>query len=301
MSTADFSLSSLFSVSNKVVVITGGGTGIALAKAFAQNGAKVYITGRRVDVLNKTAEELQLATKGQVIAIEGDVSTKAGCEAIAQQIAKYETKVDVLVNCAGILLPENNIVLNVNDADKLEQTLWGVDDEHWRKTLDINVNGTYFMTIASLPLLRKSSGASVINIASGLGWPGFETRAFGAVAYNTSKAAVLHLTENLAARLATTKIRVNALAPGFFPSEMSEGKGNEGGGVHPAILKAGKRNPTGRIGLHEEIAGPALLLASKAGGFINGTAVLVDGGQALAGGINDGVRLPDELYTHSGI
>ncbi|GFZ48761.1 hypothetical protein JCM24511_06510 [Saitozyma sp. JCM 24511] len=318
MSTNDFSLNSIFSVTGKVVVITGGGTGIgkALAKGFAQNGARVYITGRRADVLHKAAEELHHATKGgKVVAIEGDVSSKDGCAAIAQSIAKHESKasrvkshlkatsadkaqVDVLINCAGVLLPSER-VQQVNDVDQVEKSLWGVDDDHWRQTFDINVNGTYFMTIASLPLLRKSADPRVINIASALGWAGYETRAFGTISYNASKAAVIHMTENLAARLAPAKIRVNALAPGLFPTEMTEGKGKEGGGMPPPLVKSGLRAPLGRLGHLAEIVGPTLLLASNAGGYINGTAILVDGGQFLSGGIHDGVKLPDEMYTHT--
>ncbi|RSH91909.1 hypothetical protein EHS25_009279 [Saitozyma podzolica] len=313
MSTNDFSLGSIFAVTGKVVVITGGGTGIgkgntdppcvALAKGFAQNGARVYITGRRADVLHKAAEELHHATKGgKVVAIEGDVSSKDGCAAIAQSVAKHESKasgrghdsispatsadktqVDVLINCAGVLLPSER-VQQVNDVDQVEKSLWGVDDDHWRQTFDINVNvtthgrlrltrlnhpqaahvaaphdprtedteaeliptaGTYFMTIASLPLLRKSADPRVINIASALGWTGYETRAFGTISYNASKAAVIHMTENLAARLAPAKIRVNALAPGLFPTEMTEGKGKEGGGMPPPLVKSGLRAPLG--------------------------------------------------------
>ncbi|KAJ9114155.1 hypothetical protein QFC20_001671 [Naganishia adeliensis] len=151
-STSPLALSNLFSVESKIVVVTGGGTGIGrmISESFAVNGSKVYITGRRKDVLEKTAEEINAKVKGQsgtgqVVAIQGDVSSKAKVKEFHAQIAALEDKLDVLINCAGVLIPFNSPAKDHND---------------------VNVAGPYFVTTAFAPMLTKSDNASVINIAS---------------------------------------------------------------------------------------------------------------------------------------
>ncbi|KAJ9117720.1 hypothetical protein QFC24_006434 [Naganishia onofrii] len=166
-------LSSLFSVEGKIVVVTGGGTGIGrmIATTFAVNGSKVYITGRRSDVLEATAKEINAQVKehggkGSVVPIQGDVSSKAKVKEFHEKIASQEEKLDVLINCAGVLIPFRSKATDHNDVQDVQQMLESVEDEDIAIQSSINVAGPYFVTTAFAPMLMKSDNASVINIAS---------------------------------------------------------------------------------------------------------------------------------------
>ncbi|KAJ9112900.1 hypothetical protein QFC19_000455 [Naganishia cerealis] len=207
-STGSLAVSSLFSVQGKIVLVTGGGTGIGrmIATTFAVNGSTVYITGRRKDVLDATAEEINAQVKeqsgtGKVISIQGDVSSKAKVKEFHAQIAAQEEKLDVLINCAGVLIPFRSKATDHNDDAGKRR---GVSDTLGRHaasecnlpippvnsediaiqssskyhpaqkvvtatedfTFAVNVAGPYFVTTAFAPMLMKSDNASVINIAS---------------------------------------------------------------------------------------------------------------------------------------
>ncbi|WVN91190.1 uncharacterized protein L203_106447 [Cryptococcus depauperatus CBS 7841] len=312
MSGSDFKVENIFDVRGKVVVVTGGGTGLgkAITAGFIQNGAKVYITGRRQEVLEATAKEIG----GDIVSIKGDVSTKEGCSAIANAFAAKESKLDVLINCAGVLRGWQTGVKDHNNADEVEKLLWeGHDDDDFNYSNSINVNGVYFMTAALVPYLRKSEDPSVVVIASIAGLA--NQRAMASVSYSVSKVTI-QLSRLLAGRLHPMKIRVNTICPGIFPSEMT-GKSDAGEGLeydlNEASFKAGKRSTIGRPfiyvassraksfigrpGKPEEIVGPVLLLSSKAGGFFDGAMLTVDGGRLMATGINDGIRLPEDTYV----
>ncbi|KAK8847354.1 hypothetical protein IAR55_005211 [Kwoniella newhampshirensis] len=296
MSSTSFKIEDVFGVKGKTVVVTGGGTGIgkAITAGFVSNGAKVYITGRRKEILDATAEEIG----GDIVTIQGDVSTKEGCKAIADAIGAKEPKLDVLINCAGVMKAWRTPIKDHNDPDQVEKLLWdGAEDEDFNYTNIINVNGVYFMTAALVPLLRKSEDPSVVVIASIAGLA--NQRAMGSVSYGTSKAATIHLSTLLAGRLSPMKIRVNTICPGIFPSEMT-GKSDTGEGheynLGELAMKAGKRSTIGRPGRPEEIVGPVLMLSSKAGGFLDGALLTVDGGRLMTAGINDGLRLPEDTY-----
>ncbi|OCF76824.1 hypothetical protein I204_02530 [Kwoniella mangroviensis CBS 8886] len=293
----------LFSVRGKVIVITGGGTGLGrmMAEGFVTNGAKVYITGRREEVLDKTVKEVRESCShkgGSISSIQGDVSTKDGVRQIVEIISSREEKVDVLVNNAGAQKPWKNPIQDHNDPDAVEKLVWeGVDEslpEELTGALEANVNGVYFMTAALVPLMRKSDIKSVIVIGSVAALA--NQRSVSSLTYGVSKSA-LHLAEMLAGRLSPLKIRVNTILPGAFPSEITSKLDQDGNRVlHQPAHKAALRSPLGRAGYKHEIVGPALLLASQAGGFMDNAVITVDGGRLMNAGINDGIRMLEETY-----
>ncbi|WOO83794.1 Rhamnolipids biosynthesis 3-oxoacyl-[acyl-carrier-protein] reductase [Vanrija pseudolonga] len=296
-----FALDDLFSVQGRTVFITGGGTGLgkAIATAYATNGARVIIAGRRADVLDKAVAEITKAAAkgGSAVAVQGDVGSKAGVAALYDAVAKVTDVVDVLINCAGVMKSYKNPTSTPNDIDAVTKMMWdGCEDEDWNVTNQININGVYFTTVKFVPLLLKSDLKSVIVIASIAGL--ILQRQMGSVSYGVSKAGTIHTANLLAGRLSPANIRVNTICPGIFPSEMTGVSAASGGleydiGETPA--KAAARSVAGRPGLPHEIAGPALLLGSRAGSFMDGANLVVDGGRALGAGIHDGIKIADEL------
>ncbi|WVW78559.1 hypothetical protein I302_100515 [Kwoniella bestiolae CBS 10118] len=289
MSSTAFKIEDIFGVKGKIVVVTGGGTGLgkAITAGFANNGAKVYITGRRLEVLQGAAKEIG----GDIVTIQGDVSTKEGCKAIADAVKAKEEKIDVLINCAGVIRGWKTPIENHDDPDQVADLLWeGQDDDDF----NYSNSSVYFITAALVPLLRKSDFPSVTVIASIAGLA--NQRAMGTVSYG---AAAIHLGKLLAGRLHPMKIRVNTICPGIFPSEMTgKNESREGHEYNLAegAAKAAKRSTAGRPGLPEEIVGPVLLLSTRAGGYIDGALLTVDGGRLMGAGINDGLRLAEDTY-----
>ncbi|QBZ61766.1 hypothetical protein PoMZ_08723 [Pyricularia oryzae] len=266
----------LFSVEGKVVVVTGGGTGLGrlIAEGFAVNGARVYIVGRRLDVLEAAAGGIQ----GDVRVIQGDVGSKAGCQKIADALGETADHIDTLVNCAGVLRPWKT---QPNDHNNL------------------NVNGVYFMTAFCVPLLRKAVDPNVVIISSIAGLS--IQRVLGLPTYSISKAAAVQTGKLLAGRLHPMKIRVNTICPGVFPSEMTgQSSGEEdkhGWGMGEVAAKASMRSTAGRPGRPEEIVGPVIMLSSAAGGFTNCAMLTVDGGRLMSASIHDGLKLPEDTYA----
>jgi len=250
----------LFSVEGKTVLVTGGsrGIGLMIARGFAEHGAKVYVASRSEAACAETAAEL--SKYGACVAVPADLSTEAGCNALAAAIAAEEPKLDVLVNNAG-----------ANWGAPIEE----YPDSAWDKVLALNVKAIFHLTRACLPMLTAAAAADaparVINVGSidGLHVPDLET-----YAYSASKAAVHHLTRTLAKRLARERITVNAIAPGPFPSKMMKVTLAEFG---EAIVGA---VPLRRIGEPEDMAGVAIYLASRAGAYVTGAVIPVDGGMA---------------------
>ncbi|KAF0690007.1 Aste57867_18569 [Aphanomyces stellatus] len=253
----------LFSVEKQTVLITGGGRGIGkmMAEAFVRNGAKVYISSRSEKACNETAAELSAVGPGKCIAIPEDLASVDGCQRLADALAKLEQKLDVLINNSGVA--------------------WGGGyDAHtakaWSKVMDLNVTAPFFLTKFLLPLLHAN--ARIIMVGS---VAGFKPQAsIGSFAYDTSKAALHHLTRVLAADLAPRQITVNAIAPGLVPTKMSKqistavGKGFEEIGANTIPLQ--------RPGQPTDMAGAAIFFASPAAAWITGAVLLVDGGQVDA-------------------
>lgn len=254
----------LFSLEGKVCLITGGSRGLGsfMAQAFLEAGAKrVYITARKAEACIEAAKEL--SQYGDCVAIPSDVASIEGIEHLVSELKKNEDSLDVLVNNAG--------------------TGWGakfgeVDVKGWDKVMDINVKSPFFLTQALAPLLKKNataqSNSAVINIGSIAGVVG---RAYDNFSYASSKSAVHQLTRVLATELAEDHIRVNAIAPGRFYSKLTEFLSQD----KEAFEEECKTIPMHRWGEPEDIAGVALMLSSRAGGFITGQIIAVDGGTTL--------------------
>jgi NAD(P)-dependent dehydrogenase (short-subunit alcohol dehydrogenase family) len=252
---------SLFSLKGKTALITDGsrGIGLMIARGFLESGAKVYISSRKKDVCDAVAAELSKV--GQCVSVPADVSTLDGCRHLAQQIAG-EDRLHVLVNNAGA----------VWSAPIAEYTESG-----WDKVIDTNVKSTFFLTRELLPLLEKAAKpedpARVINVGSidGIKAPFLET-----YAYPASKAAVHHMTRDLAAKFGGRNITVNAIAPGPFPSQMTKWM------LENYQKQIEKSCPLRRIGNSSDMAGVAIYLASRAGAYVNGVVIPVDGGICIS-------------------
>jgi NAD(P)-dependent dehydrogenase (short-subunit alcohol dehydrogenase family) len=253
----------LFSIAGKVAVVTGGsrGIGLMIARGFVEHGARVYISSRSADACDRVAKEL--SASGECLAVAADLGTESGARELAAAVAAREPKVHVLVNNAG-----------ANWAAPLAE----YPDAAWDKVLALNVKGVFHTTRALLPQLRAAAGAGdparVINVGSidGLRVPIFET-----YAYSASKAAVHQLTRALANQLAPD-ITVNAIAPGPFESKMMAATLDR---FRDSIVAA---CPLGRIGEPEDMAGAAIYLASRAGAYLTGAVIPVDGGITVRAG-----------------
>jgi NAD(P)-dependent dehydrogenase (short-subunit alcohol dehydrogenase family) len=255
-------MTDLFSIAGKTTLVTGGGRGIGrmIAGGFVDAGAKVYISSRNTEVCDAVAAEL--SERGECISVPADLSTEAGCRELAAELARREERLHVLVNNAG--------------------NTWGAplaefDDAAWDRVLALNVKGVFHTTKFLLPLLEAASTdndpARVVNIGSidGIHVPVLET-----YSYSASKAAVHQLTRHLAKKLAP-RITVNAIAPGPFQSKMMAATLDAFG----AQIAAGA--PMKRIGRPDDMAGAAIYLASRAGAYLTGVILPVDGGIATVG------------------
>ena len=251
----------LFDVSGKSVVVTGGGRGIgrAIAEGFVRGGARVYISSRKADDLERTAAELE--QYGRCIAVVADLGTVAGCAALAAVVSEHETQLDVLVNNAGALW----------SASVAE-----FPESGWDKVFDVNVKGPFFLVQALLPLLEAAASptdpARIITVGS---IDAFHVPKHETYAYSASKAGVHQLARHLAKNLAASHITSNVIAPGMFASKMMattiEQRGEE------AVLE---RVPLKRFASPSDMAGAAIFLASRAGSYITGAVLPVDGGTA---------------------
>jgi NAD(P)-dependent dehydrogenase (short-subunit alcohol dehydrogenase family) len=253
-------VSDLFSIAGKTALVTGGsrGIGLMIARGFVEAGAKVYISSRKADVCEAVAAEL-VAAGGDCVSLPADLSTEAECIRLAGEVAAREEKLDILVNNAG--------------------ATWGApledfDDAAFERVLALNVKGVFHLTKALLPLLEAAGTeevpARVVNIGSidGLRVPVMEV-----YSYSASKAAVHHLTRHLARRLAP-RVTVNAIAPGPFESKMMAATLRAFGDEIVASA------PLKRIGRPDDMAGTAIFLCSRAGSYLTGAIIPVDGGLA---------------------
>jgi NAD(P)-dependent dehydrogenase (short-subunit alcohol dehydrogenase family) len=244
-----------FRLDGKVAIVTGAssGLGVAFADGLADAGADVAICARRADRLQATKERVE-ARGRRCVAIEADVSEPEHCERVVARTVEELGKADVLVNNAGV----GPAVPATRETP-----------EQFRKVIDINLNGTYWMAQAFARAIG-GDGGSIVNIGSVLG---STTAGLPQAAYGSSKAAIIGLTRDLAQQwTGRKKIRVNALAPGFFPSEMTDQYPD---GYLDAMMI---RVPAGRGGDPEELTAALLFLASDASSYVTGVTLPVDGG-----------------------
>ena len=259
----------LFSLKGRVALVTGGSRGIGkmIAGGFlAQGAAKVYITARKAAPCEATAKELTAEYDGECIALPIDISTLAGIDMLAAEIKKREPKLDILVNNAG--------------------AAWGADfdafpENGWDKVMNLNLKTPFFLTKALAAPLRAAASVErpgkVINIAS---IDGIFVNPTETYSYHASKAGLIHLTRRMAAKLIRDHVVVSAIAPGPFKSDMNTAARDNADEVATRV-------PSGRIGSDEDMAGAAIYLASRAGDYVVGATIAVDGGIVYA---NPGIK-----------
>lgn len=244
----------MFSLTDKVVIVTGAssGLGVAFAQAFAEAGADVVLAARRVDKLKDTAALVE-ATGRRALCVATDVADPDQCQAAVDAAVAEFGKVDILINNAGV----------GTAAPATRET-----PDQFRSVIDINLNGSYWMAQACGRVMAP--GSAIVNISSILG---ITTAGLPQAAYAASKAGIIGLTRDLAQQWGSRKgIRVNALAPGFFKSEMTDS-------YVPGYLESQlPRVLLGRTGEPAELAASAVWLASSAGGYVTGQTIAVDGG-----------------------
>jgi 2-deoxy-D-gluconate 3-dehydrogenase len=264
----------LFSIDGKTALVTGGSRGIGemIAAGFLANGVTVYISSRKADVCDATAERLAKEYGGECISLPADLSTIEGIDSLTERLKEQTDHIDILVNNAG--------------------ASWGAPLEEfpevgWDKVMDTNVKGVFFLTQRLLPLLEKNATSEdpsrVINIGSvdGIQVPMWDTFSYGA-----SKAAVHHLTRQMASHLVRRNIVANAIAPGPYPTWMLStgvGTGGDVDGTDWDLI--GRGNPRGRVGTPEDIAGLTIFLSSRAGAYTVGETISTDGGGLIGGGM----------------
>ena len=246
----------LFSLKGRTALITGGSRGIGrmIAEGYLAQGARVYISARKAAACDQTAKEL--SAFGHCVSLPADVSTVEGAQALVEAYAKHEGSLDILVNNAG--------------------AAWGAPyaefpESGWDKVVDLNLKTPFFLTQALTPMLKKAATdhlSKVINIAS---IDGISVNPQETYSYAASKAGLIQLTRRMALRLAQDRIVVSAIAPGAFASDMNKDARDHGDEVKGRI-------PAGRIGTPEDMAGAAIYLASRAGDYVMGSTLVVDGG-----------------------
>jgi len=246
-----------FRLDDKVVIVTGAssGLGVTFARAFAEAGADLVLGARRVDRMTETAALVEAAGR-RVHAVATDVADPEQCQRLVDAAVETFGRVDILINNAGV----GTAVPATRETP-----------DQFRSVIDVNLNGSYWMAQACGRVMQP--GSAIVNIASVLG---ITTGGLPQAAYSASKAAIIGLTRDLAQQWGTRKgIRVNALAPGFFLSEMTDE-------YEPGYLDSqAPRLVLGRLGDARELAATAVWLASAAGGYVTGQTIVVDGGLTI--------------------
>jgi NAD(P)-dependent dehydrogenase (short-subunit alcohol dehydrogenase family) len=249
----------IFSLKGRVALVTGAssGLGVQFAKALADNGAAVALVARRADRIKALQAEIE-GEGGKAVAIEADVTDRAAMTRAFDATEKTLGTVTILVNNAGIAYGGRAVEMSAED---------------WRRVLNVNLDAVfYWAQEAARRILAANAKGSIINIASVLGL----MVAKGGAAYATAKAGVVQVTKALAVELAFKGIRVNAIAPGWFVTEMNDEYLMSEKGNH---IK--REIPMGRFGDAGDLDGALLLLASNAGAYITGATIVVDGGQMI--------------------
>lgn len=254
-------MTDMFDLNGKVAVVTGGSRGIGkmIAEEFVRRGVRTYITARKAEACDETAKEL--SQHGECISLPHDLSTLDGIDQFVAELSGREKQLDILINNAG--------------------AAWGAPfdefpESGWDKVMDLNVKSLFFLTQKLAPMLRVSASAEqpakVVNVAS---IDGLHNARIETYSYSASKAAVIHLTRRMAKRLVEDHIHVNAIAPGAFASDMNVWTRDNPDEVATRI-------PARRVGTPEDMAGTAVYMCSRAGDYLVGITIPVDGGVCFA-------------------
>jgi len=271
----------MFDLTGKTALVTGGsyGLGLVWATALAEAGADVALTARSADLLDKAADDMASATGRKFTAHAGDVTREDDVARVVADALTAHGHLDILINNAGV----NNVT-----GISSEQT----PNESFRHAIDVDVMGVWYYTReVGRHMLARRSG-SIINIASICGMGATE---YADVSYHAAKGAVLQLTRQLATEWADRGVRVNAISPGFFMSELIR-EALEMTGMRPWIES---RTPMRRMGAHPELAGPVVFLASDAAAYVTGINLPVDGGYSAVIGMSQ-LRTPTTLWARPG-
>jgi NAD(P)-dependent dehydrogenase (short-subunit alcohol dehydrogenase family) len=253
----------LFDLTGKVAVVTGGGSGLGrqMAEALAEAGADLVLCARRADRCEQAAAELaELGVRA--IGLGCDLRDPAAIDAVVRRTVDELGRVDILVNNAG--------------------TSWGaapedVPLEGWQKVMDVNLTGAFlFAQSVGRVLIEQAQGGKIVNVASVAAFRGAPQAAMNAIPYNASKGGLVALTIDLAVKWAPHGINVNAVAPGWFPTELS------GSTLDAAGERLRSRIPLGRYGGPDDLKGVVVFLASPASDYVTGTTLIVDGGQSAS-------------------
>ncbi len=247
----------MFDLKGKVAIVTGAssGLGIVFAEALAEMGANVELAARRIEKLNEVASKLKVLNV-KARPFQCDVSKQEEVQALVDDVVKNFGRLDIIVNNAGVaaLSPATDISV-----------------EEWNKVVSVNLTGVFLCARTAARQMIKQGGGKVVNIASIYGAVG---DVFPASPYYATKGAVINMTRDLAVEWAPFKIRVNAIAPGFFPSEMTEAIFQD-----PGYLEyIRKQTPLGRPGNPDDLKGAVVYLASPASDYVTGQTIFVDGG-----------------------
>lgn len=251
----------LFDIKDKVAIITGGSIGLGhqIAEGLAEAGANVVICARNIERCKLTATEIKEQLGVRTLALEVDVKDPKSVQAMVDKTKEEFGRIDILINNAGITwaAPADNFPL-----------------KDWQKVIDVNVTGVFLCSQAVGRVMIEQGGGKIVNFASVAGLGGAPSEAMDAIAYNTSKGAVITFTKDLAVKWAKYNINVNAIAPGWFPTHMSKD-----------LLEMKKdlllqSLPMKRWGREDELKGAALFLSSPASNYVTGHILTVDGGQS---------------------
>lgn len=256
-------LTDMFSLKGKVALVTGGGRGIGkfIATGLAEAGADLVLTSRKMKNLEETAKQLEADHKVRALAIACDMAKEEGIEAMIQEALKKFGRIDILVNNAGATW----------GAPTLDFPL-----EKWDQLFNVNVRGVWILTQKVARIMKEQGGGNIINISSVMAFRGSLEEAHPAVPYNSTKAAINLLTMNLAVKLARYNIRVNAIAPGFFSTDMMAYI--EKPDFKPIRDLMVNEIPLRRIGDMDDVKGIAVFLASDASSYVTGHVLVADGG-----------------------
>lgn len=250
----------LFKLHGKTAIVTGGavGLGAQISKGFAEAGANIVICSRKIESCETMSKKLKkMGTRS--LAIECDVTNPSDVKKVVELTQEKFGKIDILVNNSGATWAES---------------FFDMPFDAWQKVLNVNVTGTFLMSQEVAKVMSNQKEGKIINISSVAGLRGINPFIMDTIGYNTSKGAVITLTKDLAVKLGQYNIKVNAIAPGFFPTKMSKEL------LEKSEKQILNQTPLNRLGNEDDLIGSALFLASKASDYVTGDVIVVDGGMS---------------------